>query len=211
MNATTISPNGRPLRKSLASQLDRLDNILDALSDGLNQAVATVVEDAVSKAVAVAVRELLTNSELLRAIHGPQPANSRAAPEPPPTAPPRPNLLRQILDRGRATLVHAAAVTVASLFSARSWVGTKVRLAVSHMAERCARIRDGFSSALLLLWHGRKIVLAALGAGLLVGLGCYHASPLVASTVSGLAAFAGSVAGAGRWLRRPLTAGAEAA
>src|SRR5262245_8590402 len=42
-------------RKTLASQLDRLDSILDALSDGLNQAVATAVEGAVERAVRQAV------------------------------------------------------------------------------------------------------------------------------------------------------------
>src|SRR3954467_311235 len=112
MNAATISPNGRPGRKSLASQLDRLDSILDALSDGLNQAVATVVEDTVSKAVAVAVKEVLTNPDLLRAMRGPQHVAPGADPEAPPrSAPPRPNLLRQALAHARATLVQVVAVT----------------------------------------------------------------------------------------------------
>jgi hypothetical protein len=35
----TIEMNG-PTRKTLASQLDRLDGILDGLSEGLDQAVA---------------------------------------------------------------------------------------------------------------------------------------------------------------------------
>ena len=39
----TNSSNGQ-VRKTLASQLDRLDAILDSLSDGLNQAVATAIE-----------------------------------------------------------------------------------------------------------------------------------------------------------------------
>src|ERR1051325_2399785 len=112
MNTATMSPNGRPVRKNLASQLDRLDSILDALSDGLNQAVASVVEDAVSKAVAVAGKEVLTNPDLLRAIRGPQSAPG-PAPDPRPS-PPRTSLLRQMLDRARATLVHVAAVTAAS-------------------------------------------------------------------------------------------------
>src|SRR5262249_50668272 len=50
--ATTT--NGQ-VRKTLASQLDRLDSILDALSDGLNEAVATAVEGAVERAVRQAV------------------------------------------------------------------------------------------------------------------------------------------------------------
>ena len=50
MNPTT-NTNGQ--RKSLASQIDRLDALLDGLADGLNGAVA----QAVQVAVALAVRE----------------------------------------------------------------------------------------------------------------------------------------------------------
>src|SRR5262245_7520249 len=44
--SNTINTNGRPIRKSLASQLDRLDGIIDTLGDGLNEAVADVVRHA---------------------------------------------------------------------------------------------------------------------------------------------------------------------
>jgi hypothetical protein len=57
---TTATANGRAERKSLASQLDRLDGILDCLSEGLNEAVATAVEEGVQ----AILRELLTNTEL---------------------------------------------------------------------------------------------------------------------------------------------------
>ena len=65
----TLEMNG-PARKTLASQLDRLDGILDGLSEGLDQAVAQAVREAVGLAVREAVQavlaELLTNP-LLRA------------------------------------------------------------------------------------------------------------------------------------------------
>src|SRR5688572_18017313 len=71
MNETT---NGRPVRKSLAGQLDRLDGIIDTLSEGLNGAVADAVRDAVTAAVQQAIRqvltEVLTNPDLLRALAG---------------------------------------------------------------------------------------------------------------------------------------------
>src|SRR5947209_19026035 len=71
----TSSSNGQ-VRKTLASQLDRLDAILDSLSDGLNQAVATAVEQAVESAVREGVRqgvrgalsEILSDPEVLAAI-----------------------------------------------------------------------------------------------------------------------------------------------
>src|SRR5262245_10672153 len=73
MNATITNMHGRG-RKTLASQLDRLDQILDCLSDGLNEAVATAVKEAVAMAVEQAVRtalsEVLTNPEVLVLLRG---------------------------------------------------------------------------------------------------------------------------------------------
>jgi hypothetical protein len=63
----TLEMNG-PARKTLASQIDRLDSILDGLSEGLNDAVASAVREAVGLAVQEAVQavlaELLTNPAL---------------------------------------------------------------------------------------------------------------------------------------------------
>src|SRR5262249_48251869 len=50
---TTMTSNGRPARKTLASQIDRLDTMLEGLSENLNEAVA----DAGRAAVVVAGRE----------------------------------------------------------------------------------------------------------------------------------------------------------
>src|SRR5262249_41468329 len=64
----TTTTNG--VRKTLASQIDRLDSILDGLSDGLNEAVATAVEAAVGRAVHVAVRQAVGEAvrETLQAV-----------------------------------------------------------------------------------------------------------------------------------------------
>ena len=51
----TLEMNG-PARKTLASQLDRLDSILDGLSEGLTDAVSSAVREAVGLAVQEAVR-----------------------------------------------------------------------------------------------------------------------------------------------------------
>jgi hypothetical protein len=67
MTATTTNADGRT-RKSLASQIDRLDAILDGLSEALQGAVADTVKEAVGQAVQEAVRavltEVLTNADL---------------------------------------------------------------------------------------------------------------------------------------------------
>jgi hypothetical protein len=79
----TIEMNG-PTRKTLASQLDRLDSILDGLSEGLDQAVAQAVREAVGLAVREAVQavlaELLTNPELREQLQ------KAASPDPTPPA-----------------------------------------------------------------------------------------------------------------------------
>ena len=77
----TLELNG-PTRKTLASQLDRLDSILDGLSEGLTDAVASAVREAVGLAVQEAVQavltELLTNPALREQLQ--RPAASEAAP-----------------------------------------------------------------------------------------------------------------------------------
>jgi hypothetical protein len=85
-NSTT---NGRVQRKSLASQLDRLDNTIDALADGLNKAVADAVREAVAEAIETVVRQVLSNPELLRQLAGQltPPPPARVSPQTPKARP----------------------------------------------------------------------------------------------------------------------------
>jgi hypothetical protein len=79
----TLETNGQS-RKTLASQLDRLEGILDGLSEGLSDAVASAVREAVGLAVQEAVQavltELLTNPALREQLQ------KAAPPGPPPPA-----------------------------------------------------------------------------------------------------------------------------
>src|SRR5262249_13953132 len=104
----TTTTNGS-VRKTLASQLDRLASLLDGVSEALNGAVASAVEGAVERAVKQAVgeavketlqaviAEALTNADLLaaaRTLLAPgSPADVPADP-PEPREPPR-GLLRR--------------------------------------------------------------------------------------------------------------------
>src|SRR5579859_2814180 len=69
--AGTSLHNGSTQRKTLATQLDRLDIILDGLADALNESVASAVTDVVGQvvkeAVETTIREVLGNQELLKA------------------------------------------------------------------------------------------------------------------------------------------------
>jgi hypothetical protein len=66
MTATTTvrTDNNGPPRKTLASQLDRLDSILDGLDNALAGAVQAVVCTAVKEAVQAVLTEVLTNRDL---------------------------------------------------------------------------------------------------------------------------------------------------
>jgi hypothetical protein len=90
MTTTTTNPNGRT-RKSLAEQIDRLDAILDGLGEALQGAVAAAVQQATGRAVKEAVQavlaEVLTNPALReRAL----PADSPPAPRADSPSVPRP-------------------------------------------------------------------------------------------------------------------------
>src|SRR5262245_11044109 len=68
--AVTNVNHARLPRKTLSSQIDRLDGILDGLAEALDGAVADAVRDAVGQAVREAVeatvREVLASPALLR-------------------------------------------------------------------------------------------------------------------------------------------------
>ena len=115
---TTTNPNGRE-RKTLASQIDRLNVMLDGLADGLNDAVAQAVQGAVALAVKEAVQavltEILTNPAVLAKLQTAQPAQEQPAEAPAPKGPGR-------------------------LAAWRNWIGTKLK----KVSERC---RDGWQRA----------------------------------------------------------------
>src|SRR5262245_16132650 len=120
--ATTT--NGQ-VRKTLASQLDRLDGILDALSDGLNEAVATAVEGAVERAVRQAVgqavketmqsllTEVLGNADLLSALRPVLPTSPTESTGTPPE--PRKSLWRRACEGVKVGLVAVGTVCLGPL------------------------------------------------------------------------------------------------
>ena len=61
----TPTMNGKAPRKQLSDQLNRLDGIIDTLSEGLNQAVVDASREGARAAVREVLVELLTNPDLL--------------------------------------------------------------------------------------------------------------------------------------------------
>jgi hypothetical protein len=192
---TTTSTNGRAERKSLASQLDRLDTILDGLADGLNEAVATAVKQAVVVAVEAAVRELLASAELHRRLH-PEPAA-------------KPGFFRRaasMLCRGAVSLAKGCWSGAVSLVCHCTVKTTAVVSALNEGGVQVvARARRGVAAFARRVWLGgfvaagvarrfrtTLLVAACVGAGL--ALACYLAGPAVSSLVNGVAGFLGALA-----------------
>lgn len=178
------STNGTTVRKSLESQLDRFDAILDGLADNLNEAVVMAVQHAVDQAVRGAVRDALreivydpTVVSVLRGMFAP-------------SAPTAPVLAgEQTPTRARPASSCAAHVLFAQMrCSLTRW-----------WRQACAWAG--------LLWQYRTYLLAALLVAALLGLACYWAGPVLCSAfLAGLLVSAGSVAVFLIWHRRQSTA-----
>jgi hypothetical protein len=202
---TTSTNNTRPQRQTLASQIDRLEGILAGLPESLGQTVAETVQDAVGKAVELAVREVLTNPEMLRVLQG------QTAPNPEPAKSAQDGSLAKNLGqawqrtRENATWAGAkvgekAAAVGGWLSQACAWIGGCLQTGWTWLSGACGRAAAGVAALcgalpafLMILWSYRKPLLVAVAVGLVVGLGSYCAGPFVASFVSGLLAFVGAL------------------
>jgi hypothetical protein len=189
---STTTANGRSQRTSLAQQIDRLDLILDNLSEGLQEAVAEAVKVAVTRAVEAALVEVLTNAELRRHLM-PVPPVARA------------NAAETVWARAARFALgcrQSARMAAGGLWSAVRAVSGKALDAGQRVSQQVQRrlmhfvrlIRRGGGEAVSFLRQVWRSLAVALGFGLVVGVGCFLAGPVVASAVSGLAGFVGSLA-----------------
>lgn len=185
----TNTPNGRATRKSLAEQIDRLDQILDCLADGLNEAVATAVREAVGIAAQQAVQtvftEILTNPAVLAKLQGLQ-AVAIAQPT---------NEVRKPTLRERIRRIQ-------------SWIGDRLR----DLGQVCSVVSQylyqrsvSLGNRLQVLRQFKGPLLIALGVGVLMGVTAYFAGPWLRGVASGLGGFTTTLAvKAGVLLRRML-------
>jgi hypothetical protein len=190
----TLNQNGRS-RKTLANQIDRLDNILDGLADALNEAVTAAVKSAVTQAIQVAVREVLTN-EMLRQALGVQ----NQAQQQPAKPSPLKRATTTVLGLGRWLLgvgLSAGAKLASVGRRLRSGTGKVVASIGNVVRTRAASIYYPIAATIQLGWvytltllylvrQLRRQGLVALTVGLVTGMGCYLAGPIVASAVGGV-------------------------
>ncbi len=169
----TATLNGRPPRKQLGDQLDRLDTILDVLADALPAAVADACKEGAKQAMKEVVLELLTNPDMRAMLTGSMPASP---PTPTVTTVTKPNWW-QVL---KAKLTE--------------WKDTALDRATA--AVQAVTLTARMLTAVLPL---KRIALVTLSVGLAVGLTALLVDrccpPAVAAAVSGLGAAATAAIG----------------
>jgi len=180
MNPTTNSRT----RRTLADQLDRLDSILDGLSNALNESIATAVKEATAQAVQQAVQatltEILTSPELLSLIGAARSSVPVSPPVPVPLDPGMP-----VPEKRKGSML--------------GWLSQKAR----SVRDVCSRKLSAFRPRFLGLWQLRNQLFVALGVGAVAGVVAYAAGPWMAGLFSGVAAFGTAIAVQTRnWLKR---------
>jgi hypothetical protein len=218
MVTTTLNAGAR---KTLASQLDRLDTILDGLADNVNEAVAVAAADSMKEVVNVAVQEavhaalveVLSNAELRKRLAN-QPADAQ------------PTTIRIVRScwvwvvntaKGIWNKIVAVSLTAGDRLKAQGGslvakAGVKARQAGKEIARRARGCWMLMAALAALAKRFRTQLLVAVGIGVLVGAVCYFAGREVASVGCGLAGFVGSLAsGTVNRLRQmlPCLAGSE--
>ncbi len=189
----TATMNGKP-RKQLADQLDRLDGIIDALADGLNQAVADAAREGTRLAVKDAIVEIMTNPELraMLAPARPEPAPAPAAP--PPAAVPAPKK-PGLWSRLKAKAATARDALTGAAAKAKAAVAAKYKAA----SDTVVAVGTATGEALPL----RRVLWVGLGVGLAVGIVCLVVPHAAAAAVSAVSVAATTVAvQTGSWLKR---------
>jgi hypothetical protein len=202
MTNTGINRNARMPRKSLSSQIDRLDGILDGLDAALSGAVAdavqAVVGQVVKEAVEASIKEVLGSPELLRAALA-----QHAAPVP--EYKPR-RSLREVLKAALGGLgrkgCEAATQAKRKAGQAWSWCLNKLAQGISHAYHSLERLRARGRRAwavavgvVRLAWRLRRACVVALGVGALSAVGVYYAGPVVASVLCGIGSSLATAAG----------------
>jgi hypothetical protein len=189
MTAPTVN-NGRPQRKQLSDQLDRLDTILAAIAADLPGIVTEACVEGARQAVKDAIVEIVSNPELRALIASVQPVPTIAAPAAVPE-PSRPSLWARL----KAKLAAARDAVTGAATKAKEAVTTQCRAATETV------VAVGRATGESLNWQ--RILWISLCLGLAVGVLCLTVPQVVAATVSAASVTAASAAAqTGCWLRR---------
>jgi hypothetical protein len=190
---SVILQNGRPQRKQLSDELDRLDGILDGLADGLQDAITDAVREGSRLAIKDAIIEVLSHPELKAAIQG----SAATSTVPPPSAsiPSVPN--SSPWDRVKAILRRTRSAVVAAAQSTKTFLSSKIRIA--------ATVVVGAGQRSMAAWRMKRAVVVTAVVGVALGVGAYYSAPHVGAVLSASAgAFVAVAIRTALWVRTSL-------
>ena len=192
MSTTTM--NGKPQRKQLGDQLDRLDAIIDLLAEGLPGAVADACREGARQAMKDVILEVLSSPELraMIALPPPMPAPPMPVPAPVPPAPPEP----------KPSMWSKLKAKIAIAKEAITGVTSKAKYAVTMKFNAAKDTITAIGNASGEAVPVRRILLVTLGVGVVAGVGCLVVPQTMAAVVGavGVATTTLSIQAA-RWLR----------
>jgi hypothetical protein len=194
----TATLNGRPQRKQLSDQLDRLDTMIDCLSEALPQAVADATREGSRQAVRDIFGELLRDPEILsrlrEALGGPAPVCATEPAVPPAASPAEPRGIGLLTRLGRGVQRGAGAAVAKGR---QAFAAIKARLGVAK-ARAAAAIETAQTFVPV-----RRFAATAAVVGVVVAAVSYVAPQGLSAVVSGIggAVVAAAVQTYG-WLRR---------
>jgi hypothetical protein len=194
MSTTTLNAG----RKTLASQLDRLDTIIDNLADNLHEAVAMATASVIKETLTVVVQEAVRGAlvEILANVEMQKRLSSQIVSVQPPVP-----LMVRLAAKARScwswlksTMKGACSKVKQMVSSLAAVVGAKVQKARQQVVQR-AKTCWMWTVALTALAKRFRLQLGvAVGIGVLVGVVCYLGGREIASLGCGLAGFVGSLA-----------------
>ena len=187
MSVLTEPINGRPQRKQLSDQLDRLDGIIDCLADGLNEAVAGAVRDGTQAAIQQLVLETLRNPDTLDLLRRAFATNGVPA-EPAATVPIVPSRKAAFLARCKAGLASIKDRALRSIAAGYAIAKSAVVRAKAAAVRTVAKAK-GVVAMCRLAWHLKRAALVGVAVGGIVAVAAL-ASHSVATVLSGVCAAA---------------------
>ncbi|MBA4192656.1 MAG: hypothetical protein C0467_32210 [Planctomycetaceae bacterium] len=193
--SATATMNGKPQRKQLGDQLDRLDSIIDALAEGLPGAVADACRDGARLAVKDAILEIIGNPEL-RALIAPQHTHlpsppAPTVPEPAPAPEPKPSLWSRLKAKVAAVRDSLTGATT----KAKDAVATRYAAAKEAVVAVGRATGEAFPL--------QRVGLVASSVGLVVGVACLLVPQTMSAAVGAIGAVCTTVSvQTGFWLRK---------
>lgn len=204
---STATMNGKPQRKQLSQQLDRMDGIIDCLADALPEAVADACRDGAKAAVQQAVTDLFAHPEFLARFAE---LAARSAPTVTPVAPvalavpaaaphtPPANARPSSWERMKAKLREWKAAVTGGVRTATDAITSGVRTAAGTVAATARTLSNTLPV--------RRILTVAVGVGLFAAAVCYLCPHWVSAVIGGAgAACTAAAVQVGSWLRRSVS------